>query len=703
MVDSYIVVTREGKVVERSGSRPGNVRDRPVEGYEVVTGSGKSVTRYSSSRGGRVVSIDTVRSGGGEPVAPLAGQESSRTFTAADTLAAFDRAAAVEPLAPGSPKPSVSVRERAVVRRPMARLEASPGREETARQFSEFRRSNPELAETERRILRPTALEVESARARDVFLTASFIDPSASRTQQFESERRFGESFVDVPASIAGLGVLGLAGKGAELAGKGATALKATTAGKAVSRVAGNPLVRTGINIGRTAIETDLIVSTAVRQKRLQADVETERIIKTSDFDRAIRAGFSAERQSLGSGLSARGLAFDLSPLLSGNTEAFKGGVEAELRRQGLTAEEASRGARFARGERTTRGIAEIGAVLETSRLAEATGRANVKFAQTMFGGKLGATGGMTFQRAATSIGLAGLIEGFGTERSIERARADEFDIFKQGSAGLIGGGTAAVLGGGIAALKTRSGQGARAAGSTVNILANIADPFEKPADILQDITEKAGFGGRAPVFTLVPSTQPTVAPSGGGRRKVRSVLPGFSSVPTGVPSFVETPGVTPTPVPSVVPVVNPVVPSASFTPTPISTIVPPISPVPVTPSPQVPVSPSPQVPVNVPVSSTVNFPVTLPNFRIPPPIPFFTAPELGGGGGGKKGVVKGRKTIRELDIAARTFGEVVGFGFAPLREPKKKRKKGKAKKSNKGRRGGSLPGFPVFRLPRFF
>lgn len=55
MPDSYIVITKTGQVVKRTGTSPSTVKDVPVKSYEVVTSSGSKVKR--SVTGGNVIDV----------------------------------------------------------------------------------------------------------------------------------------------------------------------------------------------------------------------------------------------------------------------------------------------------------------------------------------------------------------------------------------------------------------------------------------------------------------------------------------------------------------------------------------------------------------------------------------------------------------------------------------------------------------------
>lgn len=519
--------------------------------------------------------------------------------------------------------------------------------------------------------------------------------------QQGDTRRAQDLSLAEVAGFAGGLATLQAIGAAAEgiapILSGGVRSLGATRVGAKVVSLAKTPLGRTGINIGRSIFEGEAIVKTAKNiGKRTLSSAERD-LVESQDFRKVVAAGFSAESESLSKQSIAKSIGFGLSPLIAGDKNAFNKAVEDNLRSQGFNELDISRGLKAAQTQRTAGSIGEIAALLETSRLAEATGRRNVAAAFKRFEGQSLKNFGKRFGVIATQIGLAGIVEGAGQEAAAQQNREAQRNPLKIAEMGAIGGGVAAILGGSIGALRPTK----PVASKTIEILTNIADPFEKPADLLQDafegIGKRAGFKfAEAGIVTVpTPTDVLTAAFSSGGKSSSKKASKAILPNPVPPKSPVKIPELNPvlTPINTPVNVPTPILESPfSITPVPqpkTPTPVDPFVPIPVPPEVPVDIPPQipPQVPVNVPISIPplvpVNVPVNIPaNLRVPPLLPLELP--FGSGGAGRGGVKK-RVFLNELQIGGKLLGDLfAGTGNAnkalglAKRNPvsKKKRKK---------------------------
>ncbi len=498
--------------------------------------------------------------------------------------------------------------------------------------------------------------------------------------------------------------------KGTQLAKTGFTK---TRAGLARTNVQFNKNIASRFlkGLGLAGIQTTIITKGAIKSAELTAKQEARDVVRSKDFDIAIRAGFKAESLKLsetgtpipgtGKKVSLKGIANQLSLLFSSpaGNKAFRETVRERLTSSGqFTKAEVETGVREAVRQKGFRGVGEIGGQLNLARLSERVGRKEVaiKFGRLAKEGlkfpKKGA-GVLVFKKTFSPIARAGVIEGSVQEVVREQARQEKFDPKATAIGAGLGGLTAGTLGGGIAGLRINAPGKSKA----LEFITNVADPFEKPGDILADITEfgiRKTTGRVTPrpgiVRTITPTDILSISPSETkkGRKKKEVLTGGRLAFQVATPTQVKTPtkiltfaniltepkkpvrggGKRPTPTPQPIPVLDP------------NTVVgtPPVVPNIVTPT-TLPEQVNQPVPVTTNIGIFTNVPISTPLFRIPPPIPLILPFGLGAG---RSRVGKKKVFVDELAFSKKVLSNVLGFGLQ--RKPKKMKKKKIGRKRKK-------------------
>jgi len=205
-------------------------------------------------------------------------------------------------------------------------------------------------------------------------------------------------------------------------------------------------------------------------------------------------AGFGAKAKAYGSNIVGS-VAYEL-PIanLYVGTGGYKSGIKEELQRQGFKpgTERYDTAFKAAMRQRKTSSFSEGASFLYVSKESERIGRREVSsaFSDLAVKGKKvpeKQLGSELFKTTFAPIGRAGFVEGSVSEFEQARARKEKVKPINVLLMGGIGFGSAGFIGGGIAALKPKSPGKSLA----VETLASIADPFEKPGDILETGLEK--------------------------------------------------------------------------------------------------------------------------------------------------------------------------------------------------------------------
>lgn len=361
--------------------------------------------------------------------------------------------------------------------------------------------------------VQPATKEQVAAMRRQESIAGQFLE--AIKTPFFE-EARVGEQLRGTPAQTAGalagsILLIAPAGKvtkvvkGATKGAKAAaTAVKTSKAVQATQRAfssaAATRLGRFAKDLGITAAKGVAIVETGKFAGRVTAPAAQKEYIQPELLAAVERQKEAQVRQQqwykqLAAELPVRAIPGGLGE------RAFRSvyGAEYEdiarqaLIQQGIRGERLETAVKAAQRQSRFMATSEALALLEISRSSERIGRQRVTEAFKQLG-KKGTTvsqkrvTGQLFKTAFPAIAEAGAVEGFTQEISQQRARFKDIDIKTAGLMGALGAGTAGLLGGTIAATRLRK----PATSKIIEYSTFVADPFEKPGDILQDLAEAA-------------------------------------------------------------------------------------------------------------------------------------------------------------------------------------------------------------------
>jgi len=302
-----------------------------------------------------------------------------------------------------------------------------------------------------------------------------------------------------------------------------------------------------------------------------------------------------------------------------------------------------------------------------------------------------------------------GNIEGASQEIIQQKGRGEEFNPFQVALASVTGGASSGILGtsiGGLSLegqvlLNTGKKAGGRIGGARIlETVANIADPYEKPADLLIGGLGKVAGKSKDPrirglFFTPTISVQDTAEKATFGKQTEtakQNIEKQMNTLQLNIVSDINNQVKTLTPTTSKAPTQTDVrnlvkssiqVSTKQETPTKVKTPEETIQNI-LTPTEQqteTRTDITSQTPINTFVN--INTPVTTPQLRIPPPLPL--VPNLFGGGTGG-GKVKGVRFVNEIAFSRNVFkelnkGVVAGGLFNALVFGKKQEKKEKTKK----------------------
>lgn len=484
---------------------------------------------------------------------------------------------------------------------------------------------------------------------------------------------------------------------------KGSQVLKSTPPGRVLGAARSSFIGRNVEGILRVgaAGEAFALGGQAVT-RATRPDLAVSNEVFEQGFRDVLQQNLEPKEATRGAGAIIKRAAAGLS-IFVGNKQEFEQLARKRFAQEGLSGPELDAAVAESLRTRKNVGVAEAGALLNIARASEAFGRRGVLASFESASSQAApvtrkVAGRAVAKKVFVPIAFAGVAEGGATVAVQEQQRLGKVKPADVALGAAVGGVSAGVLGSLIAGTRINKPGTSKA----VEIGTYLLDPFEKPGDILQDITEAGvssftGVPRRVPVISasLSPSSPVSFgvstpsqssngrAPAGsrGGRRAPSSPLSFGSPVPV--------PAQTPAPVPS--PANTPVnVPSRPLTPT-LDAIVgtPPVSPqipvpvppdvvVPVPPEIPTPISPDTSVPVPVPVNVpiNVNVPSNTPILRVPPPLPF-VLPVSSALGGSRP--VKGRRYVDEVSAAGALLGQI--GGAVPVVVPRPTGKRGKAAK----------------------
>ena len=164
----------------------------------------------------------------------------------------------------------------------------------------------------------------------------------------------------------------------------------------------------------------------------------------------------------------------------------FENSIRSQLQDLNLSEKEIEQAVKYSKRQKGFRAGAELASALNIERGTEAVGRQLILRGATK---KIGTIRKGLFGFAAPRIALAGVFEGAGGEALQAQSRGEKITSKRLISGGLFGGAFAGTIGGTIASTSVRK----PVTSKVLNIFANIADPLEKPGDILQDVFERTG------------------------------------------------------------------------------------------------------------------------------------------------------------------------------------------------------------------
>lgn len=218
----------------------------------------------------------------------------------------------------------------------------------------------------------------------------------------------------------------------------------------------------------------------------------------------AERVPFIGGKRVPGTG-GLRRAAFEVTPA-AGDKVVFRNLLREELQARGFSGERLESAVSAGSNFRTSTIVGEAGGQLFLGATTERLGRVLVgdigkRIAQKNLVGRPAFRA--AFKSQGTRTLIPGAVEGVEAVRiqDVSRVSPQQRSLTENVAFGVVGAASAGVLGGIIGA-RTTTGVGSRVGGTTkkprvVNIAANIADPFEKPGDILADLRGFAGKGFR--------------------------------------------------------------------------------------------------------------------------------------------------------------------------------------------------------------
>lgn len=487
--------------------------------------------------------------------------------------------------------------------------------------------------------------------------------------------------------------------KAAQAAGKAAT--KAKTVYQATQRTRIGRFLK---DVGVVTAEGVAISETGKAITEGTAPAEQKAIAKSAGFDEAIGAGFAAEREALKQEAWYKAIGFEISPYFSTRKDVYETTVRQELQKQGFSGSQLEAGVAAAKRQRKGITISEAVANLNVARASEKIGRREVANVLEKATGEVIPKNRAfveMFKLTAPSIAQAGAVEGFAQEVTQQKAREQDLNLKSAAIMGGAGALSAGLIGGTIAGTRaTKPG-----VSKVIEYGTYITDPFEKPGDLAQDLSEAitrriTKKAPRTPVITETLGAEDffNIRVSGKTPSKPKSSILQAGTI-IGTPA--QTPTKTQTPVKTKTVVNMPTMPSIfggvpitvpSVVPVPTDTETPVDVPIEVPTDTNVPTNintnifesifnTESNVPVStgVPINIPINIPTVTPQLRVPPPIPV-QFPAASGGAGTAIG--KRKKYVNELAAGFGYLNNVLGV---PQRrnnaKPKKMSKRKKKKK----------------------
>ena len=485
-----------------------------------------------------------------------------------------------------------------------------------------------------------------------------------------------------------------------------ATAVSTSAAGKAAVSAVGaikstavgawlyTATTSTAATVGTGLAVTEVGKSTIpIFDKDLQVSLMNIKVSK-EDIQASRVAGRQAELKALQGQIWYKAIGQEINPLIAGNKEAYRGGVQAELEGLGYNPFEARDITKIGLKGREYDAYAEIGGMLAVNAASEIAGRKLISQSGiNLVQGK----GIKNFLKIGGNIGTAGIGEGIGMRAVQTRTRAEKTstgELALYGGAGFV---SAGLIGGIIGATQvTPTIKGKTPIFSNlIKGAAYTTDVYEYAGDRIADVVGKAGkrtLGTKiyTPIVSITPSgiNTPTNIMTNTGSRRSGSFVP--ININIGVKTDVNTR--TNVKVPNMPTGINTNartntginVFSNTNTSTNVDINTNLFSNI------NVPTNVNTPTNVNVPVNTPVNVPTTIntpisvvvPNARLPPILPL-AFPTGSGGRGGKGRTV--RRYVNELELGGALLKDLTGsrHGFADslkLVKPKAKPIKRKTK-----------------------
>lgn len=444
---------------------------------------------------------------------------------------------------------------------------------------------------------------------------------------------------------------------------------QATRAGQAVVKATPDKLIKVAEKIRKSKAIQTVESSRALRFARDIGVAQAESLAITAAGEKAILETLTPEEKAIAQSPEFKRQFGDIiqEQERKAREKGIKSAVISELslltlpkeefeqlgRERGLTSQEIDTALKI----RKQRGITEIAQNLNIARFSEGVGRREVskafqKAAEKGVKVPQRQAFSTVFKMSAPGIARAGAIEGFTQEIAQQRERQKDLDLKAAAIMGGIGAGSAGLLGGFIAGTAvTKPG-----VSKVTETVASIVDPFEKPGDILEDITQATAkrLGRRTmptPTVRVTGVTEtfqfgatpqrgkvpkPKKAPK--SRRPVK--VPSLAIVsPVSIPEAIQQQQtgrrgdiLSPIPV-EPRPPITPTAPSRTQTPADIF-------------------SPSEQIQTTINVATPAPVftpvPVVTPLPRIPPPPPISPSTGAGSGAGARKGRRVFRQELKE-------------------------------------------------------
>lgn len=379
----------------------------------------------------------------------------------------------------------------------------------------------------------------------DGFKAGSGLDYDPAFVGRVRSGARGSSTFAEeaglLVGSVAPFVGAANAPRGLRLATSAEAAVKATPVAKAVlsTRVG-----RFGTGLLTGVGETVAIIEVGKSFGTRNLTPQQKELLDSPLVREAIMRGRQAEIEAVNEGgfpvvfgeksvnVNPRAIGFELvGTKLSGEKgrEAFEEGIRANLETSSLSDYEKSLAVRAALVEKKSVDNSELAAFLNIARFSEGFGRREINrvFKDVPVKGNVGVKTGFI---AAPSIGTAGFIEGFSQEIGQQNVRELPLSLQNAAAMGGFGALSAAVLGGVIAGGGVVKSPTSR----LVEYGSYVTDPFEKPGDLFQDVTEGALSRSRSRVI----AAQPLFV--GDSKQLIRDINPAISAVDT----LPKTPGV---------------------------------------------------------------------------------------------------------------------------------------------------------------